>query len=182
MDILKIKEKQLSSEIKKSIDFGLHRILCVIVEEPIVGTKNHAYLDHELCSELGYNICQAYYNGGTLVANKGDIAFVHFGQVKNGWLRLFIEYFVEWLRAMGLNAEAVDNDVLVDGYKVCGTTITRYGRVDFSAAFISVNCNLNDIKAICTKPMEKIPKGLSEYGITTDQIEEMFLDFCRNNE
>lgn len=35
---------------------------------------------------------------------------------------------------------------------------------------------------ICRKPMVKVPKGLSEYGITTEEVEEMFLEFCRKDE
>lgn len=26
--------------------------------------------------------------------------------------------------------------------------------------------------------MNKVPKGLSEYGVTTEEVEQMFLDFC----
>ena len=28
------------------------------------------------------------------------------------------------------------------------------------------------------EPMNKVPKGLSEYGITTEEVEAMFLAFC----
>lgn len=38
------------------------------------------------------------------------------------------------------------------------------------------------IKAICRKPMRKVPKGLSEYGITTEEVEQMFLAFCERDE
>ena len=44
---------------------------------------------------------------------------------------------------------------------------------------ISMNVNLDHIKAICKKPMEKVPKGLSEYGITTEEVEKMFVAFCK---
>ena len=46
------------------------------------------------------------------------------------------------------------------------------------AGFIGINTNLDHIKAICRKPMKKVPKGLSEYGITTEEVEQWFLDFC----
>ena len=39
-----------------------------------------------------------------------------------------------------------------------------------------------EIKAICKKPMKKVPKGLSEYGITTEEVEQMFLDFARRDD
>lgn len=49
----------------------------------------------------------------------------------------------------------------------------------YTAGFISMNVNLDHIKAICKKPMEKVPKGLSEYGITTEEVEKMFVAFCK---
>lgn len=42
-----------------------------------------------------------------------------------------------------------------------------------------MNVDLEDIKKICKKPMKKVPKGLSEYGITTEEVEQMFLEFCK---
>lgn len=42
--------------------------------------------------------------------------------------------------------------------------------------------HLGNIKQICTKPMNKVPKGLSEYRITTEEVEQMFLAFCENYE
>jgi hypothetical protein len=48
--------------------------------------------------------------------------------------------------------------------------ITRYGRIDFSSAALSINIDLDHIKAICRKSMNKVPKGLSEYGITTEEV------------
>lgn len=47
-------------------------------------------------------------------------------------------------------------------------------------SFKMSDTNLDHIKQICKKPMKKVPKGLSEYGITTAEIEQMFLDFCNN--
>ena len=41
---------------------------------------------------------------------------------------------------------------------------------------ISINQDLDVIKHACTKPMEKIPKALSEYGITTEEM----VKFCED--
>lgn len=30
--------------------------------------------------------------------------------------------------------------------------------------------------------MKKVPKGLSDYGITTEEVEKMFLAFCKQDE
>lgn len=178
MEILKVTEQNMLYEIKRSIEWCIHRILYILPETPITYVYNEKQVDKEICDKLGYTIYPAFYNGGTILNNKGDLVFGHFSDPENGWIFGFIDYFVNWLKAKGLNAEYVDNDVLVDGHKVCGICITRHGRIDFTCCFICLNVNLDHIKAICKKPMRKVPKGLSEYGITTAEVEKMFLEFC----
>ena len=46
---------------------------------------------------------------------------------------------------------------------------------------VSVISQLDHIKTICRKPMVKVPKGLSEWGITTEEVEQMFLEFCEQD-
>lgn len=181
MDILKLHQTEWLSEAKKRIEDGSHAIFSTVIESPLALVYRKMQVDEEVCRTLGYDIYEAYYNGGTLVANKGDLAFAHFYNVENDWRERFVDYFVTWLKEKGLNAVFDNNDVLVDGYKVCATCVTRYGRIDYTTIFVSMNTNLDHIKAICQKPMTKVPKGLSEYGITTEEIEQMFLDFCNQD-
>lgn len=182
MEIKKVPQNEWIGEATKYIQGGSHRIAYVVVDAPVAIVHRKTQVDEETCEELGYEIVESYNNAGTIVSNAGDILIGHFAQPDNGWYDRFIEYFITWLRAKGLNAEYVSNDILVDGYKVCGMCITRYGRIDYTGGIISMNVNLDHIKAICRKPMKKVPKGLSEYGITTEEVEEMFLEFCRKDE
>lgn len=172
----KVNQPDTVSEIKENIECGIHTSFHVLVETPVAFVHKERQVDKEVCAAMGYEVCEAYYNGGTILGNKGDIAFAHFGKPDNGWHGRFVSHFVGWLKSKGLNAEYLDNDILVDGYKVCGMCVTRYGRIDYTAGFIGVNTNLEHIKQICRKPMKKVPKGLSEYGITTEEVEQMILD------
>jgi lipoate-protein ligase A len=177
-ETLKIKQVDLIDEIKKNLNWSIHGIKYCRVEAPAVYVYNEKQIDKKTCEALGYPVYEAYYNGGTIVCGEGDILLIQFDRIENNWLGHFISYFVAWLKEKKLNAEQDSNDILVDGYKVCGTVITRYGDLDFTGAVISLNPNLDHIKAICKKPMVKVPKGLSEYGITTEEVEQMFLAFC----
>lgn len=179
MEVFRVKQTRTVKEIKKNIEGGLHTVFFVPVEMPVVFVHKEKQIDPNICKAMGYDVYEAYYNGGTIVGNSGDMAFAHFGDIENGWMKRFANYFVDWLKAKGLNAEFKKNDVLVDGYKVCGLCTTQYGRIDYTAGFISLTVNLDHIKAICKKPMEKVPKGLSEYGITTEEVERMFIAFCK---
>ena len=181
MEIIKPTQSEWMPEVVRHIQGGIHKIGYVVIERPVAIVHRASQVDEEVCNELGYEIVESYNNGGTILANQGDIIFSHLAEPENGWLNRFAVYFVDWLRAKGLNATYEDNDILVDGYKVCGLCITRYGRIDFSSCFIGINTNLDHIKAICRKPMNKVPKGLSEYGITSEEVEAMFLAFCEED-
>ena len=178
MQIIKPTQSEWINEVKKHIEGGIHKIGYVVIERPVAIVHKAYQVDKEVCDVLGYEIVESYNNGGTILATKGDIIFSHLDEPNNGWLFKFVEYFVDWLKSKGLNATFEDNDVLVDGYKVCGICITRYGRIDFSSAILTVNLNLEHVRQICKKPMKKVPKGLSYYGITTKEVEQMFLEFC----
>ena len=178
MEIIKVIQKEWLGEATKYIQGGLHRTAYLFLETPVISVYRKSQVDEGVCNALGYEVLETYNNSSTIVLEKDTFLFGHFCPIDNGWYHRFIAYFVDWLKSKGLNAEFKDNDILVDGYKVCGMAITRYGRIDYTAGFIDINTNVDHIKAICRKPMKKVPKGLSEYGITTEEIEKMFLDFC----
>lgn len=181
MKATKVTQKEWLGEATKYIQCGLHRIAYVVVDSPVAIVHRKTQVDEDTCKALGYDIVESYNNAGTIVSNEGDVLIGHFAEPDNKWYDRFIAYFLEWLKAKGLNAEFVSNDIVVDGYKVCGMCITRYGRIDYTGGIISVNVNLDHIKAICKKPMKKVPKGLADYGITTAEVEQMFLDFCEGD-
>ena len=181
MEIIKPTQAEWLNEVKKHIEGGIHKIGYVVIEKPVTIVHRAHQVDEDVCKELGYDIAESFNNGGTILANKGDIICSHLDKPDNGWIDRFVAYFLEWLKAKGLNAVYQNNDILIDGYKVCGTCVTRYGRIDFSSAILTIDTNLDHIKAICKKPMKKVPKGLSEYGITTEEVEAMFLEFCKEN-
>lgn len=177
MEILKIKESEILFEFQKSIQQSLHRVIYGIFNSQSITVNSKEQVDQKQCKNMSYEVYPAYYNGGTIVFNKGDFAFSHFGEVGNKWAENFIPFFIKWLAQYGVQAIVSENDFLVDGYKVGSLCITRHGNIDQTAGFVGINTQLNDIKTICKKPMVKIPKGLSEYGITTAEVEAMFLKF-----
>ena len=180
MEIKKVTQTEWLGEATKYITHGLHKIAYVVVDSPVAIVHRKTQVDEEVCKALGYDIVESYNNAGTIVSNAGDVLIGHFAQPENGWYDRFIAYFLDWLKSKDLNAEFVSNDIVVDGYKVCGMCITRYGRIDYTGGIISMNTHLDHIKAICKKPMQKVPKGLSDYGITTEEVVKMFLDFCES--
>jgi lipoate-protein ligase A len=128
---------------------------------------------------LGYQILHTGHTGGVVVVNPGDISIIHFGPIGNEIMHDFANYLVNEYKKRGLNAFFDGNDILIDGYKISGLSATPYGHIQYSTIHIGINTNLDDIKAICTKPMIKIPRGLNVYGITAEEIEQIFLEFYK---
>ena len=181
MEITKVKLIEWPDIVSKLIRGGTHGINYAVVDCPMVLVHKAAHVDANTCNTLGYGVFETYHNGGAFVVNTGDIGVAHIGDLDNKWLDAFVREFVLWLKEQGLNVTYESNDILVDGYKVCGTSVTRYGRVDYTACVIGINTNLDHIKQICRKPMSKVPKGLADYGITTDEVGNWLLEFCKKN-
>ena len=181
MEVFKVNQGIWLKTAAKYLSDGLHRMAYVVIDSPVAIVYRKKQVDESVCNGLGYDVYEAFNNGGTILAQPGDVVIGHFYETDNGWCDKFVAYFVDWLKGKGLNAEATKNDVLVDGYKVCGMCVTRYGRIDYTGGIISMNVNLDHIRALCKKPMVKVPRGLYDYGITTEEVEEMFLDFCRQD-
>ena len=56
-----------------------------------------------------------------------------------------------------------------------GAEVKRMSNID------EVNVDLEAIKNACKKPMVKVPKALSEYGITTEEMVKFCEDYWKNN-
>lgn len=181
MELYKVNQPDTVIEIEKNIVDGIHTVFYVPVKTPVAFVHREKQVDKDDCAAMGYEVYEAFYNGGTIICNDGDMAFAHFQHHDNGWMERLADAFIKWLGEQGLNAEFADNDILVDGFKVCGLCVTRYGCIDYTAGFIGINTNLDHIKAICRKPMKKVPKGLSAYGITSEEVERWFIQFCEQD-
>lgn len=178
MEIKKVKSNEAMAIIQDFIENKKCGVAYCIHDEKSVFINSPDTINEDVCIEHGYAILDTKHTGGVVVVSEGDVSIVHFGGIGDGWMHRFADYLIDEYKARGLNATYEDNDVLVDGYKISGLSATPYGHIQYSTIHIGINTNLDHIKAICRKPMKKVPKGLSEYGITTEEVEQMFLEFC----
>ncbi len=178
MDVIKVKSKEATATIQDFIVNQKHGFAYCVHDEKSIFINNPDNINEDACTEYGYIVLDTQHTGGAVVVNKGDISVVYFGVVGNVVMKDFAMYLIDRYKERGLNATYEDNDILIDGYKISGLSATPYGHIQYSTIHIGINTNVDHIKAICKKPMKKVPKGLSEYGITTEEVEKMFLDFC----
>lgn len=144
-------------------------------------------VDTEYCETHNIPVYNQNRNGGTIVCCGGSIGlgFVYDNRKYKEFLfiRMALE-LKEYLRSKGLTVGFEHNDVLVDGYKVasgCGYNLPPDFHRTYEGLQISVNQDMETIRNVCKKPMEKVPKGLSDYGIGTKEMYEWCISWLRDN-
>ena len=139
-------------------------------------------LNDEYCQTHSIIKYKTHNFGGTIVNFAGDICIGNYQPDFNNFGIDFLVNFVKWLNGKGLNAQFVGNDVLIDDiYKVASFMSQYINGCLYTAIHLSVNMDIELIKAICTKPMNKIPKGLTEHGITEQEVNKFVLDTLGQN-
>lgn len=127
------------------------------------------------CREHNIKCVDIGRRGGTFVVNKGDIGIgIVVKTLDNSKGFEIQDKFIEYLKSKGFNVVLNNNDILIDGYK-CFAWSSHYYK-EYDALFISMHftmsVNIDLIKEICTKPMNKVPKGFLDFGITREEILE----------
>lgn len=143
--------------------------------------KNYVYKGDFECPDEAYlqehnlEICEIPTIGGIIIVSAGDIGFglTTFNLDKtNSFLEKAKENLIALIESHGYKCTLDGNDILINNFKVASYCSLIRDQVFFGVFQCSVNVNLELIKNICTKPMVKIPKGLSEFGITTEEVEQ----------
>ncbi len=141
----------------------------------------------DYCTEHNIPVYNQNRKGGTIVCSPGNVGLGIIYTTEEYREFLFVRLmreFADWLNDRGLSVEYTKNDILVDGYKVasgCGFNLPPDFKRTYEGAQISINQDVELIRNICTKPMVKIPKGLSEYGITTNEVYTWVDEWFRAN-
>ena len=153
---------------------------CVIhiADKPCVWTGVYKdTFDRTECEKRDLYIGQGQYLGGTIVCSKEDVSVCYTSLEKEGFAERIYNATLKWLKSKNINVTTDNNDILADGKKVFSwgraSVITGYTQ---TVVHYSVNVDLDLIKTICKKPMEKIPGALSEYGITAKDCENIIME------
>lgn len=171
MEIKEINNKNYLEIFTDTLLNKKERILLGVAEDYVV-LKGNNCINEQYCHDNNLDVYMSQHTGGCIVIGKGDVEFNIFRY--NGWQDgdNYSKKILNFLKTKVENVEIADNDFLVDGiYKVASYSSVNVGDDFIYTGFhFSVNVNLEHIKNICTKPMNKIPKGLSEYDVTSQEI------------
>ena len=144
----------------------------------------------ETCVLIGDNDCNIEYcksnnlpiyethRGGTIVNFKGDICVGNYQTYFNNYSEIFLKKYTEWLVLKGINASFQGNDVLIDEKYKVGSYMSIYTEgCLYNALHLSFDMDKSLIENICMKEMEKIPDGISNYGIAYEEL----INFVKEN-
>lgn len=128
--------------------------------------------DPEEIEKRGLFLGKGQHLGGTIVNMPGDVSVCITTWGDSDLAPEIAAKLTNWLTEKGLNITTDGNDTLVEGKKVISwaraTTVKGWCQGVVHASVGAIDLEL--VKAICTKPMEKVPGALSEYGITADDL------------
>lgn len=180
-------ENSQEDSIVPSINFmrqcDISNAACVVpVEDLSVNYGRNADIDFDFCN--AENIPTFFINrsGGAIVLFSGNVAIdAVFSMVSFQMEFDFLSDFKKYLKSRGIEAVINGNDLMIGDKKVVGAVgevlPEPFLGLTYLGFSISINTDVELINKICTKPMEKIPGALSDYGITTDEVMEFALDW-----
>lgn len=153
------------SEQKEAVVYCLADDYCAVV-----GSNGGANEDR--IRDLGIKMVQIKHEGGTIILSPGDVDIGIFtaGYQGHGYRKRIVDRIIDKLNENGYKAVVEGNDVLIDGRKVVGFGSRIFGKILYTAIHIAVDSNMDLIKTICTKDMQKTPDALMNYGINTQDI------------
>lgn len=168
----KVEVKDIEKELKALIDPRNEGCIYCIHDKPLVFKSKEGIINEYYCEEHCLGICNSFNMGGIIVANTGDINMAIMKD--EGWSvgDDLLRKLAAWMYNKGINVSINNNDLLIDDtYKVISyASINANNRLVYTCVHISINPNIEHICNVCMKPMNKIPKGLQEYGITAEEI------------
>lgn len=157
------------------------------IDELSVQYGDQQDFDKTYCDEN--NILYRYERrqGGCLVLFPNNILTLDIRPVEEQQIvRNFEGDFALFLQNKGLEVDIDKNDILVDNKKIVGQVAFPLpspceGLLYFGTQ-ISINSDSELIDKICTKPMNKVPGALIDYGITTSEVMNWMLDWFNKNQ
>lgn len=177
MNIYPTRYENVESAVREMLTYGRTGVIYGVAESNWVIAGVNEQLNESAVEQAGIPVLRLNHEGGCIVVNPGDIDIGLFterdlgNKIKDG----LIQDLAALLQEKGYTSIIERNDLMVEGRKVMGFGSRMFLDILYTAIHISVNMNLELIESICTKPMEKVPGGLSDYGVTTQEVVNILL-------
>lgn len=142
--------------------------------------SNGSEFNESYCLENNLEIIRTNHNGGTIISSKNDIYIVFISTRNNNFGTRLCNEILEFLKLKNINASYDGNDIMVDGkYKVAANSKIKINDMYYTAVAFFITADVETIKNVCTKPMEKIPRGLDYYDIDREEVIQFVTNFYK---
>lgn len=173
MRIIRVTPSAAEAAVKRVWAAGEESCVCSVADAPCAIVGNGGGSDEAEARRLGILVVHMGNEGGTIVANAGDVDIGIFtdGYGGDGIRDRLIGLIADEVKVNTGAVMTLDgNDHMVGGKKVIGHGSRMFGGVLYTAIHISIYTDLPLIRQICTKPMAKTPGALSDFGVTTEFV------------
>lgn len=165
--------------VQSVIDDKETMIVCHADTKVIGHGRNESFFDKQYCIDNNIILLNANFDGGACVVFEDDVNVIcyQYGFSDIGMRAMNIVN--DYLKEKGLNSDVIGNDLIITE----GETLYKVG--SFASVWVNNDhgvetvihfaLNIDDelIRRICKKEVNKIPKSLSDYGITSKEILEV---------
>lgn len=177
--MLKLKAQQFMQVLPSVLKNG--GAIYHIAEFPLVHVGVNVDINEQYCKDNNIPVFRVERTGGTIVSNPGDFDFVIVEKEKKYTRPQILTKLLTLLVSKNQSVVFENNDLLVDGYKVASYSYRDVPGGIYTAIHISMSVNMNLIKNICNKEMIKVPKGLNDFGINSEDIDKIVLEVVNND-
>lgn len=162
--------KNLPNAIRNAIVHQIETFMFVSVNTLTVFSGKDGQIDLDYCKTNKIDIIDMQAPGGAMVGGEYDLGIVVISSQRNLYERL-LDKLIEEIKKDYPDTIKDRNDIIVNGYKVCGGGSGQNGEMRLYGYLISFIADINEINNISTKEIIKEPKGLSELGsLTREQL------------
>lgn len=174
-EVYEVDAEWMATKLWDAIKNGEYGVLVYKTDHPFVyhGTED---IDYALCAELGMDVVELGYNGGSLVGTADDLGLMVIAPADIG---LDANYFLQKYQsilAQSFDNVAIDNnDILIDGKKVMGGYSDQVGGSFVYASQFSFADSSALIAQICKKQSAKTPGYIDPQVLSCGQLKQEVL-------
>lgn len=175
MEIIKVTLDEVSDVVFDLLSKQKEGIVYCVADKHCAVVGNNGGADFKAIEQADIKMVQIRHEGGTIVLSPGDVDVGIFtkGFAGKEYREIVVEKIRKKLKETGVETELNGNDLLINGKKVIGFGSRFFGEILYTAIHFAVNTDIELIKKICTKNMNKEPDSLQNYKINTTDILEI---------
>ena len=171
VQLIETSPEKAIGDVLKTISERKPALLLADTEYTLVWNGNNSTFNETYCSECNIPIYPLSTGGGTIVSTNGDLNIgicIPSSIINNA--KFVLDKFVDiFSKYTSKTVDISGNDILVDGYKVLGSSTYDSNQMFMFITPVSFSDKTELISHICTKHSEKIP-GFIDF-MTRDELE-----------